>query len=116
MREIITYVAYDGTEFNNREECEAYETEVFNLLDEIFNSLEFFLDNGQEIQIYLDDVESGINAFNYAWEKCSYISITRTLSEEASEFIQRYFGFNMPPNERGFYGFDMRDGWFKMGE
>jgi hypothetical protein len=115
MREVITYVAYDGAEFDNRKECEAYESEAFNLLDEIFNSLEFFLDNGQEIQIYLNDIESGINAFAYAWGKCSYISVTRTLSEEANDFIQCYFGFTMPPNERGFYGFDLHDGWFRMG-
>ena len=27
MREVITYIAYDGEEFNNREECEIYEIE-----------------------------------------------------------------------------------------
>lgn len=58
MREVITYVAYDDSEFDNREECEAYEGEAFDLLAEIFNSYKFFVNN-QEILIFLNDVEAG---------------------------------------------------------
>lgn len=117
MREEIRYYAYDDTEFFDRAECEAYEKKAFDLLEEIFNSFEFLLNNGQEIQIFLNDVESGMNAFTYAWEKCDYIRVKGHLSYEATEFLGDYFGYDLPINEDlGLYEYDPMSGWIKIGE
>lgn len=117
MREIITYVAYDDTEFDNREECEEYENTAFNLLEEIFNTYEFFLDNGQEIHIFLNDIEAGMYVFDYAWKKSKSIRVKRTLSDTANEFIYINFGHDMPPNELGLYEYNFKKCcWVKVDE
>lgn len=116
MREVITYIAYDGEEFDNREDCEKYEEKAYNLLNEIFNSYRFFIENGQEIQIFLNGIEEGLDTFDYAWNKSKYIRVTRTISKEADDFIYNYFGYDMPDYKRGLYEYENYKGWVKVGE
>lgn len=118
MREITTYVAYDDTEFNNREECEAYEDKAFDLLEEIFNAYDFFKENGQEIFIFLNEVESGLKAFEWAWYNSVRIRVKHVLSNEAKDLIDYYFGCIQPPDEIGLYEYDWKnyEGWIKVSE
>ena len=116
MREVITYVAYDGEEFYNREECEAYEGEAFDLLTEIFNSYKFFVGN-QEFLIFLNDVEAGLHALNKAFDKCDRILVTKPISDLALHFIDFQLGYVLPPNESGMYKYDTDEfEWIKAAE
>ena len=114
MREVITYVAYDDTEFDNREECEKYEGRTFDLLDEIFNSYRFFMENKQEIYIFLNNVEDGLYALDYAWNKSAYICVKREVSQEVKDFICNYLGYDMPDNKAGLYKYTDDYGWVKV--
>ena len=116
MREVVTYVAYDDTEFDNREDCEAYEEEAFDLLTEIFNSYKFFVGN-QEFLIFLNDVEAGLCARSKAFEKCDKILVTKPLSFLAFDFADFRMGYVLPPNEIGMYEYDTEEcEWVKVGE
>lgn len=115
MREIITYVAYDDTEFDNRKECEQYEGKAFGLLAEIFNAYEFFYENGQELFIFLNGIEEGLNVFNYAWNECDKIKVKWEISHKARDFIDCYFGYKLPPNQKGLYEYDWEQfEWIKV--
>lgn len=116
MREVITYVAYDNTEFNNREDCEAYEGEAFDLLTEVFNSYKFFVGN-QEFLIFLNDIEPGLHALSKAFEKCNKILVTKPISSLAFDFIDFHLGDFLPPNEIGMYKYDTDEcEWVKVDE
>ncbi len=116
MREVITYVAYDNTEFDNREECEAYEGEAFDLLTEVFNSYKFFVGN-QEFLIFLNNIEAGLYALSKAFNKCDKILVTKPISDMALHFIDFQLGYVLPPNEHGMYKYDTDEfEWVKVGE
>lgn len=116
MREVTTYIAYDDTEFDSREECEAYEGEAFDLLSEIFNSYKFFRNN-QEILIFLNNVEAGLHAFGKAFDKCDRILVTKPISDVAFRFVDFHLGYVLPPNAVGMYKYDTDEfEWVKVGE
>ena len=116
MREIITYVAYDDSEFDNLEECEAYESKAFDLLTEVFNSYKFFANN-QEILIFLNDVEAGLYAFSKAFDRCDRILVVKPISDAAFHFMDSQLGYILPPNVSGLYKYDTDEyEWVKVGE
>lgn len=116
MREVITYVAYDGEEFDNREECEAYEGKAFDLLTEIFNSYKFFVSK-REFLIFLNDVEAGLHALGKAFDKCDRILVTKPISDMAFRFADFQLGYVLPPNESGMYKYDTDEcEWVKVDE
>lgn len=117
MREVITYVAYDDTEFDNREECEKYEYEAYLILEEVFNSYRFFRNNGQEICIFLNDIETGLHVLGQAFDKCDRILVTKPISDLALHFIDFQLGYVLPPNESGMYKYDTDEfEWIKAAE
>lgn len=117
MREIVTYVAYDDTEFDNREECEEYESEAFDLLSELFNAYDFWGKNNQHICIFLNEVEQGFNTIKYAIDKCEKIRVKKPISSEVATLIDYYLGYELPPNEIGLYEYDwLKLEWVKVGE
>ena len=117
MREVVTYIAYDDTEFDNLEECEEYEGKAFELLNEFFNAYDFFRENGQCILIFLNEVEQGFNAIKYAYDKCGKIRVKKSVSNEVIELIDSYLGYDFPPNEIGLYEYDwVKFEWVKVGE
>lgn len=116
MREVTVYYAYDDSEFDNREECEAYEGEAFDLLTEVFNSYKFFVNN-QEILIFLNDVEAGLHALSAAFDKCDRISVTKPISDAALRLIDFQLGYVLPPNTVGLYKYDTDEyDWVKVDE
>ena len=117
MREIITYVAYDDTEFDNLEDCEEYESKAFDLLIEFFNAYDFFGKNGEYIWIFLNEVEQGLYAIKYAFERCEKIRVKKIVSHEVRELIDSYFGYELPWDEVGLYEYDWKEmEWIKVGE
>ena len=116
MREVITYVAYDGEEFDNREECEAYEGEAFDFLTEIFNSYKFFIGK-REFLIFLNDVEAGLHALGKAFDKCDRILVVKPISDMTLRFVDFQLGYVLPPNEPGMYKYDTDEfEWVKVDE
>ena len=117
MREVITYVAYDDIEFDNFEECEKYEGKAFDLLAEFFNAYDFFGKNGGYIWIFLNEVEQGLHAIKYAFDRCEKIRVKKIISREAMELIDSYFGCGLPRDEVGLYEYDWtKYKWVKVGE
>lgn len=116
MREVITYVAYDGEEFDSCEECEAYEGKAFDFLTEIFNSYKFFIGK-QEFLIFLNDVEAGLHALGKAFDKCDRILVTKPISDIALRFVDFQLDYVLPPNEPGVYKYDIDEfEWVKVDE
>ena len=121
MREVKYYVAWDDSEFDNREECEEYESEAMDFLNEIFNIYLFFDEHFQEFDINLAEVnegiEEGLDIFQWVWDNCTLIRVKQMLSDEARKFIDCYFGYAMPPNELGMYEYDFKKlEWVKVDE
>lgn len=117
MREVITYVAYDDTEFDSFEECEEYEGKAFDLLEEFFNAYDFFGKNGEYIGIFLNEVEQGLHAIEYAFDRCEKIRVKKIISHEVIELIDSHFGYELPQNEVGLYEYDWKKWeWVKVGE
>lgn len=116
MREVTVYYAYDDSEFDNREECEAYEGKAFDLLTEVFNSYKFFINN-QEILIFLNDVEAGLYTLSKAFDKCDRISVIKPISDAALRFVDSQLGYVLPPNALGLYKYDTDEfEWVKVDE
>lgn len=116
MREAIIYYAYDGSEFDNREKCEAYENEAFVLLTEVFNSYTFFINN-QGILFFPNDVETGLHIFGKAFDKCDRILVIKPISDAAFRFMDSQLGYILPPNAIGLYRYDTdKFEWVKVDE
>lgn len=117
MREVVTYVAYDETEFDTMEECEEYERVAFDSLEEVIGAYEFFLANGQEIQIFLNDIAKGIYDIERAYDECAQIRVKHPISQVTEDFLYANTGFDPLPYEPGLYkiGFNKYT-WIKVGD
>jgi len=110
MREVITYVAYDGEEFETIGECLAYERKALKCLSEIYDKYTLFDEN---MTIFIGpvsstDVEEWLCWLRKAFDKCKTIYREENLSEDAEIFINNYCGYCMTNRD-----FDDEIGWFE---
>jgi hypothetical protein len=123
MREVITYVAYNGEPFDNREACEEYEGHIYDMITSISEKYSFF---DEDMNILLPpnsspDIDDWIKFFNDALNRSSIVYRDENLTNEEDLFIRREFGccfenedFN---NEIGWFRWDENGiEWVKMGE
>ena len=117
MRELIAYYAYNGKVFYDRNACITYENKALDLLAEICDAYDFLKEDGQKIQIPLNDIEEGLNAFKKLWKKCDvYVYVKKSVSHEAEELIWHYCGYTLLI-EKGFYRYERKTfEWIKMDE
>jgi len=105
--EVTKYVASDGTMFDTREECQAYENRDKSVIGELKNKVEFITDDRNLIgkwknAINKDDFEAD---FEHAVNQCAYVKIVRDLSEDAIIYLDEEIGVIIP-TKKGRYRYD----------
>lgn len=99
MREIITYIADDGTEFDNKEDCMAYEAEQTSLFQQLKNNVLAFDKDGRVL------VFDNENDFIKIYEQIDYLVITTTIPSNSIQFIDDA-GYCAIPTEKGAYHYN----------
>lgn len=123
MREEVRYYAYDDTEFFDREECEAYETNVHNMLTSVSNKYTFF-DKDMNILMPPDDssdINNWMDFFDNAFNESSIVHREENLTDEENSFMRYEFGYCIHNedfnNETGWFRWDSDEiEWIKIGE
>lgn len=110
MREEVRYYAYDDTEFFDREECEAYENNVYNMLTIIGKKYSFF---DKDMNIFLPptdstDIDDWMNFFDDAFNGSSIVHREENLTNEENSFMRHEFGYCFSNED-----FDNETGWFR---
>lgn len=123
MREEIRYYAYDDTEFFDRAECEAYETNVYNMLTSVSEKCSFF---DKDMNIFMppndsSNVNDWLNFFDNAFNGSSIVHREENLTNEENSFMQCEFGYCFSnedfSNETGWFRWDRDEiEWVKMDE
>lgn len=108
MREITIYYAYDDSEFDTREACEAYEKQVYDTLVSISQKYTFF---DADMNVLFPPTNVDINTFIQWLEesanKCAYLHRAENLTAEEDKLIRRECGYCICN-----YDFDYTNGWF----
>lgn len=123
MREEVRYYAYDDTEFFDREECEAYEERVRNILISIIKKCSFF---DKDMNIFLpptgsSNINDWMNFLENAFNNSPIIHREENFTDEENTFLHYEFGycFNNEEfnNETGWFRWDKGEiEWVKMDE
>ena len=99
MREMITYIANDGTEFDNKEECMAYEAEQANLFQQLKNNVLAFDKDGKVLVFDNED------DFMEIYDQIFYLVITTTIPSNSIQFIDDA-GYCAIPTAKGAYHYN----------
>ena len=123
MHEEVRYYAYDNTEFFDREECEAYENHIYDMLTSVSEKCSFF---DKDMNVFMPpngshDIEDWLNFFDNAFNGCVFIYREENLTNEVNSFMRFEFGycFNNEDfnNETGWFRWDTDEiEWVKMDE
>lgn len=115
MKIIKTFVAYDDTEFDTEDECIAYEEKHATYAGEINYKYEFLDKDGKVIECkdkrYFDVL---IDFLEDAYNECAFIRVKDKVSEEALDWLEDYFGIELPSGECGLYDY-VCDTWGRVG-
>lgn len=109
MRKMVTYIAYDGEEFDDREACLAYEANILDLLKEIDNAYSFF---DKDMNVFImptnSDIDSLFNWFSTVCDICVFIHREKNLSDAANDLVDTCFGYCVKNED-----FNWNVGWFQ---
>lgn len=93
MREVITYIAYNGTEFNNRDECFEYELAAWKIFQSVKEKFSFLDENMNMIVApESNDMEDWFNWLNIAFYACTYIKKYGSLTDDEVKLIKENTG------------------------
>ena len=103
MTKIITYVAYDNTEFSREEDCRQYEQTVENVLKQL-EGCEFF-DYNKKPRVFKcqDTLLKTLDEFDRIIGTAFYVKIPYELDALGMKDLESYTGCYMPPCEPGYY-------------
>lgn len=116
MTEIIKYQAYDGTIFEDKNDCLDYEDYAWDMFNEIITKARFYIDSSNicmkfdygDLDFRLHMLERWHNS--YADE----ITIINDISDSAIAWLRNNLGFSIP-YLRGFYKYDFNDNrWYMI--
>lgn len=123
MREEVRYYAYDDTEFFDREECEMYESHVYDMLADISEKCSFF---DKDMNIFLPpnnscDINDWLNFLDDALNNSSIVYRVENFTDEEDSFIRfefcRCFNNEEFNDETGWFRWDRDEiAWVKMDE
>ena len=123
MREEVRYYAYDDTEFFDREECEAYESRIYDMLTSVSEKCSFF---DKDMNIFLPpkdspNINDWLDFFDNAFNGSSIVYRDKNLTNEENSFMQYEFGYCFSNddfnNETGWFRWDRDEvEWVKMDE
>ena len=116
MRSCTIYFAWDGTEFDDENECIEYEEDVRNIFQKIDKCFTFC--NGiEEIRWLSTDMEPEdiITELAKAYNSCDYLNVNEVWDDDVDCFISVCLGFTLPADEVGRYWFDrLQARWEKV--
>ena len=113
MREVITYIAYDGTKFTSKKACERYEAPVSKLIDEAQKVYTFYDETMKPI-IFKDypDIERFLDWVNGIIDTCAYIYVNQLPTKELNDFFNQTIDYYLPTDTTGLHRYDLdEDKW-----
>lgn len=104
MTEIIKYQAYDGTIFEDKNECMNYEDYAWDMFNEITSKAIFRIGSSNDkILFNRGDLDFRIQLLEDWWNSdADEIIIINDISDSAIAWLYNNIGFSIP-NLRGFY-------------
>lgn len=122
MREVKYYVAWDDSEFLDRDECEAYEREALRHLRTVEACYAFYDKKGDRLFAPLtsDDIEDWMDWLCMAGDSAERILVSRQLPNDTAYFVREQVGYCILPedfgNETGDFQYDWsQNEWIKVG-
>ena len=111
MTKKITYVAYNGMEFEDENECKEYEQYAIDMTIQLKECYRFFDRNGKAI---IPDIffrfEDFCEWFEDTYNDCELIVKIKECPDSATAWARNEFGFYMPEGVNGIYKFNFNAG------
>lgn len=114
MRERITYVAFDDTEFAEKTDCEKYENNALKNIVEFVEKISFLDSNKKEITFPMFTIEDTLINIEYAWSECHYMRIKELLSPRCIGFFYDHIGLIYPTNKTGLFKYNFNEGKWEL--
>ena len=93
MKERITYVAYDDTEFDTEEECVQYEEEAHRVMDFLYENVFCYTAKGAPLDFNGQDLEEQLLRFDNAFSLATIVEIREKVPQKVHDFMYRFLGF-----------------------
>lgn len=124
MREVKYYVAWDDSEFLDRDECLQYEHQAIKAMAAVNDCYEFFDKNGKKFiapDAACEDIEEWLIWLSVAADCCDSVRVRHILPETSVRFIDREWGYCIAPedfhNDTGLFKYDdFKNEWIKVDE
>ena len=117
MREVVTYVAFDGEEFNSAERCREYEQKYWNTLMAIRDACIFYNADGDIISIPVYDIETLLNDLEAAFQESAKMAVLHDVSYKTMRDFYDATGIVLPDDAGVYkYDFDNGNGWESVSE
>lgn len=94
MKERITYVAYDDTEFDTEEECVQYEEEAHRVMDFLYENVLCYTTSGAPLNFNGQDLEEQLTQFENAFSLATIVEICEEVPQEVGDFMYSDLGFS----------------------
>ena len=110
MTEIIKYQAYDGTLFEDKNDCMDYEDYAWDMFNEIITKARFNIGSSDKtIAFDYGDLNFRLQLLEDWYNSdADEITITDDISDSAIAWLRNNLGFSIP-YLRGFYKYDFND-------
>lgn len=110
MTEIIKYQAYDGTIFEDKNDCLDYEDYAWDMFNEIITKARFNISSSDKtIAFDYGDLNFRLQLLEDWYNSdADEITITDDISDSAIAWLRNNLGFSIP-YLRGFYKYDFND-------
>lgn len=117
MKMVTTYIAYDGTEFDDMGDCRVYEAYAWDMLISIIDNIIIYTDLGKEITPpYFNNLEEALDWFGKTFNSINFIRVKAEIPSSAYAWQDNYFGFIFP-QEPGLYRYNFfTNEWTKLAE
>lgn len=107
MTETITYIAWDETGFDTKEECIAYEENQRNVFLELHNNVKLFDKKGNEITwTIVNDLETTADNWEQAYNETEYYIVVKKITVPDIQDILGAIGIAMPLSTKAIYKYN----------
>ena len=104
------YIAWDETQFEEKEKCEQYEAEIKKMLDTFLDAYHFYDKDMVEQKPTVTGLEEIYEWIFEQYENCEYIIVTHEIPIDIVETICSYDGIEFPEDGSGIYSYGPH-GW-----